>query len=353
MFGLDPRAARVTWTVLLVCLTLYLAYLSLRTIVVFALALFLSHLIHPVVAILDRLTPHKIPRTASIAIAYALILTVVISAGAVVGSTVAEQAAAFASQMPELIKKDPIGALPLPYWLAAYRPQIETAAREQIRNLDHYAIPFLQGALGKIVSQAGNLLSAILIPILAFFFLADDGRMHGALLSLARLPSTREVLEGLLADIHTLLSNYMRALVGLALSTLFFSWLFLQVTGVPYAVLLAAVGAMLEFIPLVGPLVAGVTTVVVAGAAGYDHVAWIIVFLIVFRIFQDYVVSPYLMGQGVELHPLAVLFGVLAGEQIGGVAGMFFSIPVLAALRIVFLAYRKATAASRMQATLT
>lgn len=121
-----------------------------------------------------------------------------------------------------------------------------------------------------------------------------------------------------------------------------FTWIFLQLTSVPYAVLLAVVCAMLEIIPLVGPLIAGITTVVVAGAAGYEHVSWIVVFLMLFRIFQDYVVSPYLLGQGVELHPLAVLFGVLAGEQIGGVAGMFFSIPVIAALRIFFSAYRKA-----------
>jgi predicted PurR-regulated permease PerM len=57
----------------------------------------------------------------------------------------------------------------------------------------------------------------------------------------------------------------------------------------------------------------------------------------VFRLFQDYVLQPYLMGQGVELHPLLVLFGVLAGEKIAGIPGMFFSVPVIAGLRILFL----------------
>ena len=68
----------------------------------------------------------------------------------------------------------------------------------------------------------------------------------------------------------------------------------------------------------------------------------IIVFLIVYRLFQDYVLAPYLMGHGVELHPLLVLFGVLAGEQIGGISGMFFSVPVLATLRVVYVRMQKA-----------
>jgi predicted PurR-regulated permease PerM len=79
----------------------------------------------------------------------------------------------------------------------------------------------------------------------------------------------------------------------------------------------------------------------VAGLSGYAHVSWILIFLIVYRLFQDYVLSPYLMSSGVELHPLLVLFGVLAGEQVAGIPGMFFSVPVIAALRILFIRTRR------------
>jgi predicted PurR-regulated permease PerM len=60
-----------------------------------------------------------------------------------------------------------------------------------------------------------------------------------------------------------------------------------------------------------------------------------------YRLFLDYALTPYLMGQGVELPPLAIIFGVLAGEQIGGILGMFLSIPALATLRILYVRYRK------------
>jgi predicted PurR-regulated permease PerM len=71
-------------------------------------------------------------------------------------------------------------------------------------------------------------------------------------------------------------------------------------------------------------------------------VLWILAFLGGYRLFQDYVLQPYLMSAGVALHPLWIIFGVLAGEQIGGVAGMFLSIPVLATVRVVVVRVQKA-----------
>jgi len=56
---------------------------------------------------------------------------------------------------------------------------------------------------------------------------------------------------------------------------------------------------------------------------------------VVYRLFQDYVLNPYLMSEGVKVSPLLVIVGLLAGEQLGGVAGIFLSVPVIAALKIV------------------
>ena len=58
-------------------------------------------------------------------------------------------------------------------------------------------------------------------------------------------------------------------------------------------------------------------------------------FFLVYRVFQDYVLSPYLMSGGIGVHPALVIFGLLAGEQLGGVAGIFLSIPAIAALIIL------------------
>ena len=98
---------------------------------------------------------------------------------------------------------------------------------------------------------------------------------------------------------------------------------------------------MLEFIPVVGPLSGMITVTLVAAFSGYPHILWLVIFLLAYRVFQDYVLQPYLMSQGIELHPLLVLAGILAGEQLAGVAGVFLAIPAVAAFRIVYLKLEK------------
>jgi predicted PurR-regulated permease PerM len=117
---------------------------------------------------------------------------------------------------------------------------------------------------------------------------------------------------------------------------------------VPYGALLAGLAAALEFIPVLGPLTAAVTIVLVAALSGHASlILWVLLFLGGYRLFQDYVLQPYLMSSGVALHPLWIIFGALAGEQIAGVPGMFLSIPALATLRVVVVRIQKARGRAR------
>jgi predicted PurR-regulated permease PerM len=153
--------------------------------------------------------------------------------------------------------------------------------------------------------------------------------------------SRRDEIKEIAADVHLLLAQYMRALVLLAAVAFATYGLFFFLIGVPYGILLAAIGFFLEFIPVLGPLVAAAAILMVAGLSGFHHLLLILVFLAVFRVFQDYVVSPHLLSKGAKLQPLVVIFGILAGGQIAGIPGIFLSVPVLAILRIVYRQLKK------------
>jgi predicted PurR-regulated permease PerM len=92
----------------------------------------------------------------------------------------------------------------------------------------------------------------------------------------------------------------------------------------------------MEFIPFVGPLVAAVLILAVSFGLNYAHLALVLIFLALWRGLQDYVISPRVLGGRVEVHPLAAIFGVLAGGEIAGVAGIYFAVPVMAAARILW-----------------
>ena len=151
----------------------------------------------------------------------------------------------------------------------------------------------------------------------------------------------KPMVDDIFDDIDRLLGEYIRALVLLSVASFIAHSLFLMATGASYGILLAAIAALGEFIPVVGPATSGIVILLVAGLSGYDHMLLYAIFWVLFRTFQDYVISPYVMGRGVKLNPVLVLFGVLAGERIGGVAGMFFSVPVIATLRVIFVRVRR------------
>ena len=176
----------------------------------------------------------------------------------------------------------------------------------------------------------------VVVPVLAFLCLKDGALAKQHIVGLLEAGPQRKLLDDVLADMDLVLAHYMRALVLLSLSTFTFYSIFLSVVGVPYGILLGALSALLEFIPMIGPL-AGELTVLAIGALSGGNVIAILIFLVAFRMFQDYVLSPHVMGHGVELHPLLVLFGVFAGWELAGIAGTFLSVPVLALVRVLYL----------------
>jgi predicted PurR-regulated permease PerM len=341
MLGIDRHALKIVWTVFLFALVFGMIYEVRHTLMIFVLALFFSQLLAPIVAFFERTGTTRIPRVVVLLLVYVAMMAVIVLALISVGSRIGEQAASLAARVPDLVhQQDPLSRLPLPAWFEFARPRLAILLQERLGDLESHVLPFLSSAGMQIISGIGNVLSAILIPILSFFFLKDGAAIRKMIIeSFPR--GNQPVVNEIFMDLHLLLAQYIRALVLLALSTFLFYSAFLSISGVSYAILLAGIAAILEFIPVVGPLTASAVVLLVSTFTGYPHLLWIVIFLVVYRIFQDYVLSPYLMSAGVEVDPLLVLFGVLAGEQIAGVPGMFFSVPVIAALRVLYVRLRR------------
>lgn len=342
MLGLDSRAARAAWSVFVVVLVLAAIYWVRRTLLIFTVALLLAYLVSPLVNLVNRVAKGRVSRDLCLAGVYIVLIAALVTALGAIGSRVVDEAANLASRLPDLVKAlDQPVSLPLPEWVKPVKISLLASLRTFLEQHTKDALPLIQRLGKELLSLLGNLVFLVLVPILSFFFLKDGAVIRENLVALAPEGARRRLTEEIFGDIHVLLAQFMRAIVLLSAATFVFYSLAFAVTGVPYAVLLAAVAAVLEFIPVVGPFSAAVIILLVSGFSGYPHLLWIAVFLVVYRLFQDYVLQPYLMSSGVEVHPLLVIFGVLAGEQIGGVAGMFLSIPVIATLRVVFIRVRK------------
>ena len=342
MLGFDKHTARTTWTAALVLLLLYVVYLARKTLLVFTLALLFAYLLAPLVNLLDRVFAARVTRTAALAVTFALVIAVAALVGFQIGGRVVEEATALAHGFPDMVKG---WQQPQPND-HSLRAQIIEKVRSEAAARSSSLISTLPQYVLQILSVASNVIYVVIIPILAFFFLKDAPALRGHVLDLLDEGPRRMLLGDVISDVNVLLAQYMRALVLLSVAAFAAYAAFFSVMGMPYALLLAAAGGLLEFIPMLGPVAAIALILIVAGVAGMN--LWpVIAFVALFRVVQDYVISPHLMGRGVQLHPLLVLFGVFAGTEIAGIAGAFLSVPVLALVRILYLHIRKARLSAR------
>jgi predicted PurR-regulated permease PerM len=342
MLGIDRSAARYTWTAALVVLLLWLVYLARGTLFIFILALLFAYMLAPLVNLIDRILPGSRTRTLALGLAYAILVAAIVLIATQIGSRVVEQATSLKQTFPN--------------WVARWQPaegslwaQVVDRVRAEVAKRSSDLISALPQFGVKFLAVASNLVYVVIVPILAFFFLKDAGLIRQHILDLVEEGPRREFLNDLLADANLLLAHYMRALVLISLGTFTVYSVFFSLMGVPYGILLGMLGGLLEFIPTVGPLTAGITILLVTVVSG-SHVLAVVIFVVCYRVFLDYVASPRLMGRGVELHPLLLLFGVFAGAEVAGIAGAFLSVPVLALARVLYRRIRKARLSARTTA---
>ncbi|MGA2424352.1 MAG: AI-2E family transporter [Terriglobales bacterium] len=342
---LDSRTSRVLLTALLFALGLGFLYAARRTLILFLFAIFFAYLINPAVARLERLVRS---RAWAITLIYFLLLVGVGVFGLLVGPRIARQSARLGASLPGLMDQASTGQLSGQIGQIAERIGNEHGWSDVTQKRIQAFLVSRRDDLSALAQRIGvraaeaaqELWVLFLIPILAIFFLRDGGNFHEVLIALVQSRTQREFLQDVFQDLNQMLAQFIRAQLTLAAFSLLAYTSILGAMRVPYALTLGTVGGALEFIPMAGPLLAGVAMMIVAVLAGYPHWAFLLLFLLVWRLVQDYVISPRVMGGSVELHPLAALFGILAGGEIAGILGVYLSIPVMASLRIVWRRWR-------------
>jgi predicted PurR-regulated permease PerM len=338
MLGIDTRAARITWSVAATLGLMALAWEARQALLLFVAAVFFAYLLSPVVSLVDRFASGRMSRSVSLALVYVVLIGTLVLIGGAISARASQEAVNLVSRMPDLAQTaGQWSSMPLPSWLEPLRGQLFELIEERWQGGVEQALPLLKGTVAQVVAALGNVGFALLVPVLSFFFLKEAAALRTMLIGVFGGGGRKAFMEGLLDDMHRMLGSYIRALFLLSVTAFVAYELFFQAAGVPYAALLATIGGILEFIPIIGPLATAVLACVVAGISGYPHIGWMIGFFMAFRVFQDYVMQPLLLGGGLELHPLLILFGALAGEQIGGITGMVLSVPVMATLRLIWV----------------
>ena len=340
------------WVVLLALLvyylikaTLWVFYALTGILLVIVLAVFFAYLIAPLVELVRKAlsTPggeeRLLPRWLAISVVYVAIFGSLGVGAWVLTPRLGTQMADIATNAPQYLMNARTRAERLNrlYEDLNLPPSVRRAANDAVtRGLNEVGAYVTGHGFENAVSLLGYLPYLVLVPILAFFFLKDADSFRRS--ALMMLPQGRIRWRGdeFFQDINSTLAAYIRAqliaclIIGTVCTAGF------AVFGVRYALVLGLVAGMLEFIPLLGPLVVAVIAGTVAGFDSMTKALAVLVFLGVLRIVHDYFVYPRIIGSGIHLHPLAVILAILAGHELAGVAGIFLAIPVIAVLTVTY-----------------
>lgn len=313
-------------------------------ILLLVLSIFFAYLVSPLVEFLRR--PRTIsdrtiamPKIAAITLAYVFVFVAVLLAIFLLVPSLSNQFPEFAAQARDYWQS--LGERTQPLIEYSRSRRIPAPLVDAVNN----AIPKVQE---KVFALTTEFLSAavgyviylpwlILIPILAFFLLKDAESFRRS--ALLMLPRGRWRWRGdeFFQDINSTLAAYIRAQLTACLLIGVVCAIGFTVLGLPGGLVMGVIAGVLEFVPLAGPLTVAVMAGVLAMLhAGPFNAFLVLLFLGILRIVHDYAIYPRLIGHGIHLHPLAVIFAILAGEKLASVAGIFLAIPVVAILTVSY-----------------
>lgn len=335
---IDGRAARVFVTALLFAAALGFLYAARETLFAFLFAVFFAYLVSPVISTLERWLRG---RDRAIAVVYTLLLGVIVVFFVAMGPPIGREAGRLSQSLPTLLSQVSSGQIAQQlgeqhgwnYHTTELIRQFLTTHRDEIEQV-------AQRVGLRVAEVAKQSWLVLIVPILSIFFLRDGRAFSEVLLASVQSAPQREFLEGVINDLNQMLAHFIRAQLTLAGLSMLIYGAILSVLQVPYALVLSTTGGMLEFIPVVGPLLTASIILGVSLLMGFQHPLLLGLLLLGWRLVQDYIISPRVMGQSVELHPLAALFGIMAGGEVAGILGVYLSIPVMASLRILFRRWR-------------
>lgn len=316
------RVVRATLIVdAVVVLTLLVGLLAWRMralLLLVAIALFLTVLLHPLVSLLERRGWRRGVATGTVFVIGVAVLGTLLF---VILTPLINSAENLAGQLPTIIRqaqkgRGEIGRLMTRFHLLKYVTAKNGGAQNVVSRIGKPALSIGKGVVSGLVSM-------VTIVFLTFFLLIHVPNIYRGVLSWMQ-PERAARVRHIVSDVERSVVGYMAGDLATSLVAGTIVGITLAITGVPYPLVLAIWVAIVDFLPLVGGLLAGVPTVVIAFLHSVPAgVATLVVFLIYQQI-ENHVLYPIIMSRTVRLNSLWVLVSVLFGAELGDVVGSLF-----------------------------
>ncbi len=333
------RTTKLVIVVSLIVLLLLALYLFRAILLPVILALVLAIIIKPLVDLLDRKA--GLPRTLATLLAYGILLVGLVIILAEVVPFGVEQVARLNLDAERLVN-DLVAFLSQPITIFQYTFNAQSVVGDLRSTLQNLLRPFATQTFGLVMNVASSLLWIVSILVISFYLVRDAGRLRAFLDRIAP-PGHLEELRSLREEISQVWKAFLRGQLVLAFAVGTMVWLLMTIVGLPNAELMGLLAGLLEVIPNFGPILATIPALMIALFRGSTYLPlshfWFAVLVVILYVLvqqlESILLVPRIMGRRMQLHPVLVFIGVLAGGLIAGVLGILLAAPVLGTFRVL------------------
>ena len=341
VIDLRPRTVlRVLLIVIAVAVTLEVIWIARHIIAWVVISLFLALALNPLVGWIERRT--RLARAPAIGIAYLIVIIAIIAVGATFLPKLIDEVNGFVQATPSYVDDLTHGRGRLGFLETKYH--VVEKVREQVKNGGATKLLGLSGAALSVTKSVITIIAAtVTIIFLTFFMLLEGGAWLERFFSLFPERSQKR-WRAVGHDVYRTVGGYVSGNLLISVIAGVSVTIVLLIMGVPYAVALGLLVAVLDLIPLAGATVAGVIVVLVAFLHSVPAGIVLLVFIIAYQQLENHFLQPLIYGRTVELSPLVVLISVLVGAELAGILGALAAIPVAGSIQVIVrdqLAHRR------------
>jgi predicted PurR-regulated permease PerM len=293
--------------------------------ILLGLALFLAIGLEPLVSWLVR---RRFPRWLAVLTVFVVVLGAVGGFLTAAIPVVVEQAGQFAAKVPDYLTQ----ARDHNSWLGKLNDRFHL--QQAVEGLFSNGSGLAGGVLGIGQAVFGVLTDFLVLIVLTVYFVADFPRIRAGMYRL--VPHTRRPRVILLGDeIFAKVGAYVLGNLAISVIAGVLTLIWLLITGVPYAALLAITVALLDLVPVAGSIIGGVLVSLVALTVSVPVCLATVAFFVVYRFLEDYLLVPKIIGGVVKVPALVTVVSVLLGAALLGVIGALVAIPIAAAVLLI------------------
>ncbi|MBK6726287.1 MAG: AI-2E family transporter [Xanthomonadales bacterium] len=306
----------------------------------FALSALFAYLGNPLV---ERLQSRRISRTTAVVIVFLLMTLAVALLLAIIIPALIDQARSVPGYIDSLHSWfDRVAA---PWLQAEFRLDLGAldpgrmfaSLRAHLDDIGRILPKVLGGLTTSGAAVMGWVANLLLMPLITFYLMRDWKRMVERLRELVPRPLEPTVTR-LVRESDAVLGSFLRGQMSVVLALAAMYATGLSLAGLKFGMLIGIVAGLVSFVPYLGPVVGiggGLVSAIVSGGDIWINVGLVLAVFMVGQLIESFILTPKLVGESIGLHPVAVIFAVLAGGQLFGFFGVLLALPVAAVVLVL------------------